>query len=196
MKIYLVASPRIVFEDPEVFRKIHRHLAKDHKMLSEMLLKWTDPNKKEKKADEVLTVSHEEMIKKVKQSVETLKKADVVIMEISGHSMSMGYLTAKALEFGKPVIYIQKETSQPHWMEGLDDPKLSNYKYTDENVTEILDKAIAKAKDLIDVRFNFFVSPKILNYLDWVSQKRMEPRAVFLRSIIEKEMKREKEFKG
>lgn len=196
MKIYLVASPRIVFESPEVFRKIHRHLAKDHKMLSEMLLKWTDPNRKEKKAEEVLAVSHEEMVKKVRQAVETLKKADITIMEISGHSMSMGYLTAKALEFGKPVIYLQRESTQPHWMEGLDDPKLLSVKYEDGNVTEVLDKAIAKAKELIDVRFNFFVSPKILSYLDWVSQKRMQPRAVFLRNIIEKEMRKEREFKG
>jgi len=48
----------------------------------------------------------------------------------------------------------------------------------------------------IDVRFNFFVSPKIISYLDWVSKNRMVPRSVFLRELIEKEMKKDKDFRG
>jgi hypothetical protein len=46
------------------------------------------------------------------------------------------------------------------------------------------------------VRFNFFVSPKILTYLDWVGQKRMIPKSVFLRNLIEREMKKDRDFKG
>lgn len=196
MKIYFVASPRIVFEEPELFLEVHHHLAKNHKMLSEYLLIWADEAKKGKEAKQVLTVPHEEMVRKVKTSLEALSKADVVIMEISGHSMAMGYLTARALEMGKPVVYVQRKDSQPHWMEGLEDQKLLNFTYEGADLPEILDKAIEKTKELIDVRFNFFVNPKILAYLDFVAQERNEPRSVFLRDLIEKEMRKDKEFKG
>ena len=64
------------------------------------------------------------------------------------------------------------------------------------NVEKNILESMKKAKGLIDMRFNFFVSPKILNYLDWVGQKRMIPKSVFLRNLIEREMKKEKEFKG
>ena len=45
-----------------------------------------------------------------------------------------------------------------------------------------------------DMRFNF-CQPKILNALTWVSEKRI-PKAVFLRHLIEREIKKEREFKG
>jgi len=32
--------------------------------------------------------------------------------------------------------------------------------------------------------------------LDWVAQKRMQPRSVFLRNLIDREMKKDKEFKA
>ncbi|MFA6250040.1 MAG: hypothetical protein WC686_00860 [Candidatus Shapirobacteria bacterium] len=195
MKIYFVASPRVVFEKPEMFRKIHHHLAKDNKMLSDGLLRWTDPKGGFKKASDVLTVSHEEMVKKVDAALDMVRKADVIIMEISGHSMSMGYLTAKALEISKPVIYLQMENSDLHWMDGLEHPKLRSFKYDENNVLEVLDQALESAQDLVDVRFNFFVNPKILAYLDWVAKNRMQPRSVFLRNLIEKQMRKEREFK-
>jgi hypothetical protein len=61
---------------------------------------------------------------------------------------------------------------------------------------KILWDSLKEAKCLIDMRFNFFVSPKILNYLDWVGHKRMIPKSVFLRNLIEREMKKDREFKG
>ena len=67
--------------------------------------------------------------------------------------------------------------------------------YTEENIEETIREALNKIKDYSDVRFNFFVSPKILNYLDWIAQKRMIPRSVFLRNLIEREIKKDKEFK-
>jgi hypothetical protein len=68
--------------------------------------------------------------------------------------------------------------------------------YRSDNMEKIIWDSLKEAKGLIDMRFNFFVSPKILNYLDWIGRKRMIPKSVFLRNLIEREMKKEKEFKG
>ncbi|PIU73395.1 hypothetical protein COS78_02610, partial [Candidatus Shapirobacteria bacterium CG06_land_8_20_14_3_00_40_12] len=67
--------------------------------------------------------------------------------------------------------------------------------YTVVTLESGLRKVLDEASKKSDVRFNFFVNPKILAYLDWVAQKRMVPRSVFLRNLIEREMKKDKEFK-
>lgn len=191
MKIYFVASPRLVVKEPELYRGIHSHLAKDNTMLSNKLIEWTD-----KKVVEA--VYNENAMKfggGYKKALEILKKADVIMMEVSGHSLSMGFIVSKALDLSKPVVAFYKKGNKPFFLSGINDPKFKLIEYTCENISEMLDVAVEEVKKGIDVRFNFFVSPKILNYLDWVAQKRMIPRSVFLRNLIEREMKKDKEFK-
>jgi hypothetical protein len=191
MKIYFIASSRLVGAHPKLYLKIYSYLAKEGKMVSDKVLKWVKMGVKDM-SGAPLKVKKENYI----QSVDSVKKADIVVMEVSGHSMSMGYLISKALEMNKPVIALHKKEHIPVFINGISDQKLIISEYGDGNVEEIMAKALNKASSLIDVRFNFFVNPKILNYLDWVSQKKMLPRSVFLRDLIEKEMKKDKEFKG
>jgi len=191
MKIFFVASPRLVVKEPDLYRGIHNYLAKDNVMLSSKLLEWTD-----KKAVEA--VYDEKALKSgggYKKALETLKKADVIMMEVSGHSFSMGFIVSKALDLCKPVVAFYKKGSKSFFLSGINDPKFKLIEYTCQNINEMLDLAVEEVKKGIDVRFNFFVSPKILNYLDWVAQKRMIPRSVFLRNLIEREIKKDKEFK-
>lgn len=160
-------------------------------MVSDKVLKWVKMGVKDI-SGAPLKVKKENYI----QSVESVKKADIVVMEVTGHSMSMGYLISKALEMNKPVIALHEKEHSPIFIKGISDQKLLISEYEEGNVEEVMAKALKVAGGLIDVRFNFFVNSKILNYLDWVAQKRMLPRSVFLRDLIEKEMKKEKEFKG
>lgn len=190
MKIYFIASSRLVGVNPKLYTKMYAFLSADYKMVSDKIMKWIKVGVKDL-SGVPLKVKKENYI----QSVEAVKKADIVVMEVSGHSMSMGYLISKALEMNKPVIALHKKEQMPIFIKGIDDQKLIISEYTEENVEEITKQALKKANSLIDVRFNFFVSSKILNYLDWVSQKKMLPRSVFLRDLIEKEMKKDKEFK-
>jgi hypothetical protein len=191
MRIYFIASSRLVKVDPKLYEKIYINLARDNKMVSEKVLKWVRQGIKDiEKAPKTKKVEN------YKDSVNSIKKADIVIMEVTGHSMSMGYLLSKALEISKPVVAIHQKSYVPNFISGITDPKLMVLGYDKDNIFEVLEGALKKAKSLIDVRFNFFVSPKILNYLDWVAQKRMVPRSVFLRDLIEKEIKKDREFKG
>jgi hypothetical protein len=191
MKIYFVASPRLVIKEPGLYREIHSYLAKDNVMLSDKLMKWSD----KKTIEELYEERKDNLTSGFKKTIETLKKADVVMMEVSGHSLSMGFLVSKSLDLCKPIIAFYKKGTRPFFLSGIDDPRFKLMEYNEKNVCEVLDLAVEEAKKVIDVRFNFFVSPKILTYLDWVAQKRMIPRSVFLRNLIEREMKKDKEFK-
>lgn len=192
MKIFFVASPRLVFKEPALFKAIHLHLAKNNQMLSDRLLKWTD----KKVVENIYSKSEQESVEAYRKSIEMVKKADVVMMEVSGHSVSMGYLISKSLDLCKPVVAFYKKGTKLLFLRGISNPKFKLVEYNRKNINELLDQSLEEAKREIDVRFNFFVSPKILSYLDWVAQKRMIPRSVFLRNLIEKEIKKEKEFSG
>jgi hypothetical protein len=45
-----------------------------------------------------------------------------------------------------------------------------------------------------DTRFNFFVSPSIATYLDWVSKEKRVPRSVYLRRLIDQDMSGNDEY--
>jgi hypothetical protein len=191
MKIYFLASSRLVGKEPKLYGKMYAAMAADHKMLSDKVLCWIKAGVKDySKAP--LKVKRENY----EQSLKCLNKADVLIMEVSAHSMSMGYLLSQALEMSKPVIALYKKGYEPVFIKGIVNSKLLIIEYDKDNVEEVINKALDKADSIIDVRFNFFVNSKILSYLDWVSDKKMLPRSVFLRNLIEKEMRKDREFKG
>lgn len=124
-----------------------------------------------------------------------LKTADLVVAEISTPSISVGHEITSALELGKPVVVLHTVGNGASMLEGMVDERLQVVEYDMENLKKKFLKALDEARKSMDVRFNFFVSPKILNYLDFVAKKRMIPRSVFLRDLIEREMKKDKEFK-
>lgn len=191
MKLYFVASARLVDIDPKLYSKMYSCLSTEGKMVSDKVMKWVKTGVKDM-SGVPQKIKRENYI----QSIDSVKKADIIIMEVSGHSMSMGYLISNALEMNKPVIALHNKEHTPVFIKGINDSKLIICEYDGENVEQIIKGALKKAGSLIDVRFNFFVNPKILNYLDWVAQKRMQPRSVFLRNLIEHEMKKDKEFRA
>jgi len=191
MKLYFVASARLVDIDPKLYSNIYSCLSAEGKMVSDKVMKWVKTGVRDM-SGVPQKIKRENYV----QSVNSVKKADIVVMEVSGHSMSMGYLISNALEMNKPVIALHNKEHAPVFIKGINDPRLIICEYDSENVEQVIKEALKKAGSLIDVRFNFFVNPKILNYLDWVAQKRMQPRSVFLRNLIEHEIKKDKEFRG
>lgn len=132
-----------------------------------------------------------------KSVVKMMDKSDFCVFEASYPStLHIGHEITLAISKNKPTIVLHTKEREPILFKGMKSDKVTWIEYTAEGLKGSLTKAVENAKRNMDVRFNFFVSPKILNYLDWVAQKRMEPRSVFLRDLIEKEMKKDKEFKS
>ena len=140
-------------------------------------------------------VSDEKKIVIYKDMLRSIDKADLCVFEGSHPStLHIGHEISVALSKNKPMIILYTKGHEPILFKGLIDAKIIWIEYNSENLRKKLSAAIEEAKKQEDVRFNFFVSPKILNYLDWVAQKRMIPRSVFLRNLIEREMRKDKDF--
>jgi len=189
MQVYFLASSRLVEKDRELYKRMYDCIADGNKMVSDKVLKWTKMGVRDLR-NEPLKVKRENY----EYLVKCLKKAEIVVTEVSGHSMSAGYLISQALDMNKPVVALYTADSKPVFIAGINNKKFFLVEYNKENIEKVLKKTFKEVSSLIDVRFNFFVSPKILTYLDWVGQKRMVPKSVFLRNLIEKEMKKDHEF--
>jgi hypothetical protein len=191
MQIYFVASSRLVAKKVKLYSRMYKIISDEHKMVSDKVLKWIKTGIKDFSKESIETKKENYL-----HIIKCIKKADIVVMEISGHSVSMGFILSKAMEENKPVIAMYTSDMDPVFVKGIVNSKLILAEYKKENLEQVILASINKAKCLVDMRFNFFVSPKILNYLDWVAQKRMIPKSVFLRHLIEREMKKDREFKG
>ena len=191
MQIYFVASSRLVAKDVSLYSRLYKKICEEHKMVSDKVLKWIKTGIKDLSKESIETKKENYL-----DIVKCIKKADIVVMEISGHSVSMGFILSKAMEENKPVIAMYTSDMDPVFVKGIVNSKLIMAEYDKNNLEQVISDSINKAKCLVDMRFNFFVSPKILNYLDWIAQKRMIPKSVFLRNLIEREMRKDKEFKG
>lgn len=148
----------------------------------------------EKNQDEVLSKSdHRE--KWYKQVLSNIKSSDITVVEISHpSSANVGHILTTALDSGKPVIALYKDGYEPLFLRGRVDDKLTLLSYTDNDIKSVVSNALEYVLSVQDVRFNFFISPEIGQYLDWVSKNKRIPRAVYLRKLIEEEMNNNTEY--
>lgn len=189
MKAYFTASLR----GKQTYSKNYEAIVKVLKSLGYDV--FSDHILDENASTIAISQTPEQKRKFYKQLVEKVKKSDMVIAEISYPSIPVGHEISYALEISKPVIALYTDGNNSILLEGIEDKRLILVQYDVDTIKDVLPKAIEDAKKEADVRFNFFVSPTILAYLDWVAQNRKVPRSVFLRDLIEKEMKKDKAFK-
>lgn len=125
-----------------------------------------------------------------------INDCDLMVAEVSfpstvhiGHELTLG------LEKGKPVLALHQKGKRPVLFWGIDSEKFYLAEYDATNLKEVLEDSIEYLSEQQDVRFNFFISPKIQLYLDWVAKYKRTPRAVYLRELLEKDMKENKAWK-
>ena len=137
----------------------------------------------------------------VKKMLRWITQSDFISAEVTKPSISIGYEIMVSQQKGKPVIvlYEMNKGLAPHTLRGMPMEKIQIYSYSMDNsrensIKQVLNLAIEEAKEQMDVRFNFFISPGIGAYLDWVVKNRKLPRAVYLRRLIEDDMKKNKKY--
>ncbi len=138
--------------------------------------------------------TEEESIKAQKKITKMKKSADIVMFEVSKPTVAIGQELNLALSLNKPVIALYANDTAPHILrdEGGDLLILSQYKPS--TLPNVVKDAIDFAAENQEVRFNFFISPAIGNYLDWIASNKKIPRSVYLRNLILQDMKKNAEY--
>ena len=130
-----------------------------------------------------------------KEVIKHVKSAELIVIEISYPSTAnVGHILTEALDLNKPVIALYYSGRDPFFLRGRVDDRLTLLEYTEKDLDSVVNSALDYASSVQDVRFNFFISPAIGRYLDWISKQRRVPRAVYLRRLIENDMKENKEY--
>lgn len=187
MKIYFSAA--LLYKDKrgKTYKRITDYIQKHgHTLLSYGMEKDLFDIKKQRS---------DEFKDHYKSVLKWMNQADLIIVEASFPStMHIGHEISLALEKSKPVIVLYEQGFSPFFLEGADKERLILAEYTEDNLEDILLDNIDYAASQQDVRFNFFISPAIGNYLDWISKEKKIPRSVYLRSLIESDMEENDEY--
>lgn len=188
MKVYFTSSARASKSLKDSYQQIFS-------LISDLGHIHLDNYKDTNDAKKIYLGSHDENLKLYKRAMECIRNADVVVLEVSTHSLTMGYLLQQGLSLGKPVIALYVTGNRPAFAAGIDNEKLQLIEYSEESLKDELSIALQNAQENTDVRFNFFISPAIGRYLDWISKVKKIPRSVYLRALIEKEISQNIEYK-
>jgi len=119
-----------------------------------------------------------------KKKIEDIQKADICVFECSAHSLSVGFVVQKSLELSKPTVVLYYKDNDPEFLEGVDDEKLIIRSYDETNYKEVIKEALTEAENQRDKRFNFFISPYLLNFLNRAAKDQGVTKSTFIRNLI------------
>lgn len=190
MTIILIGSININEEQKQTYRLIVKALEHIGSKVYHEHITNTSQDQLDRMSDDEKIEFHNKILKQVKNS-------DVIVAEVTHSSMGVGFLIANALDFHKPTILLYQKEEPTNLLANLEEnERLIAIKYEEKSdLKKLLGDAIEYAAEKQDVRFNFFVSPQIQQYLDWLAKYKRTPRAVYLRELLEKDMRENKEWK-
>lgn len=188
MKVYFTAA--IYLND--LYGKSYLEIARVIKSLGHQVI---HEHITENSLDNVFSQTHEEKVDYYKKTLKVIAKVDLVVAEVSFPStLNVGHEVSLALEKGKSVLALYQKDKISPFFEGINSDNFYYRQYDPEKIEEVLPNLLSEVIKNADTRFNFFISPEIGQYLDWVHREKKTPRAVYLRSLLEKAMRGDKEF--
>lgn len=129
-----------------------------------------------------------------KKAERTLKDTDIVIVEVTNADVKVGYEIARALNEKKIVIGMYDENKKSALAE-YKSKSLLQFSYNKNNVSEVIDTAITKAKGKLDTKFILIISSEIDRYLEWASQEKRMHKAQIVRDAVESVINKDKDYK-
>lgn len=188
MKIYFTAA---ISEIPAAHQDYYRKIVTELKVLGHQV---TADHILGKTAQAIASQSEEEALKLYRKLIIWKNQADLIVAEVSYPSFGVGQEISYALMHEKPVIALHLPNRKPHLLAAIGQEYLHIVEYDLSSLKRTLADYIEYAKGVADTRFNFFISSDLGSFLDWVSKKRKLPRAVFLRQLIEEDLRRNKQY--
>ncbi len=184
MKIYFTAALSGV---PSSHREHYEHILAILRVLGHRIVGESITGES---ASKITSGKEDVSLKMHQQMISWKNQADIIVAEASYPCIRVGQEISYALSQNKPVIVLYLKGKKPEVLRALGTEYLHVVEYTPETVESTLHDYIEYAKETADTRFNFFISSEIDAFLDWISKKRKVPRAVFLRELIEEDMKK------
>jgi len=189
MKIYFMAGMRGQGKYIEVYELIYKYLEELRYQVIDKVVLEKKSSEFYKELEKGGDVAFQNFYTRVMNNI---KSADVNVFECSIPSLGLGYQVQKSIDFNKPTIVLYEGENLPHFLAGSQDDRFIMKKYTQDNLKKVLEEALEEAKERSDKRFNFFISPKLLSYLEETSKDEGITKSMFIRNLILEHMKAKK----
>lgn len=181
MKIYLNLSGRSDSSQIDLFRKVQDHLKQSgHEIAFDYL-------SREHFSDFYQPTSFH--VKHIfDQANELIGESDVIILETSTPSITIGYQIFQALKQQKNVICLYTKGNRQLFIDGIDDELFQMWEYSEANYKKVINTALNSLLSEKDVRYNIMLNKKMNEYLNQLSKDTKTPKAVYLRNLIRRDM--------
>lgn len=141
------------------------------------------------------TLDREDVYNKVLSSI---LAADVMIIEGTVTSFSVGHQVTLALSKNKPTLFLIKKSEgkkpgkpKNSFLAGITSPLLTVTEYDDSTLADILNDFLNDNGGKPIVKFNIVLTKEIESYLNWASFTHKVNKSEFIRNLILKHMKDE-----
>lgn len=180
MKVYFTASVRGVGEYGENYRKIFDALvAMGGEQVDDFLVSDEARRKKFR--------SYEEQVELWRWVNDCIRQADLVVLELSVPSLSMGFIIREALERNKPVLGMYLPDHEPSIVMGVTNQRLKLLEYSMADVEEKLVEVVREMVDLTEHRMTVIMPSDIMKRLNEVAEKGTN-KSDYIRELIRKDM--------
>jgi hypothetical protein len=127
----------------------------------------------------------------VEANLTAVKRADIVIADLTHYSFSHGYLIAAALQYKKPILAVSRTSLDDKLAGGITDTLFIYKKYsTNEDLARIVRTFIEQnTVHTKDLRFNMFLTRNIFRYLEEKSQETGKNKSEIIRNLIKQNVK-------
>lgn len=187
MKVFFTASQRGKKQFDEFYSLIHKTIQNSgFESLDDTIISIPT----EKFYAELEKGGHKAAGELYQKNLEFIKKADINVFETSLHSLSIGFMVDRSLELFKPTIVLYHQNHPPYFLSGIKNDKLILQEYTDKNLEEVVAKALRKAENMRDKRFNLYLADDLLRFMDDEAKKRGMTKSTFVRNLVLKEKKK------
>ncbi len=182
MKVCFTAAYEGRFKFKEQYKTIIGYL----KSLDPLLEEWVWKEKMSETKNDYEDV--------YKSKINRIKRADVLVAEISHPSIGVGFEIFYALSEKKQVLalYLEEAKNQAsETIRGVASRYLTVKSYNLENLPKLLGDYFKYVSKKLEVKFNCILPPKLDSYLKEKAERKHTTKSAIVRSLIEKEMKQE-----
>jgi hypothetical protein len=184
LKAHFIASGNNLSEDIDLYRKIINILEANDVNLTR---KWVEPAYNRSVHNEKSKTLWRDVYQ---ANLDAVTKADIVIAEISRKSFLVGFQVAVGLQQKKPILLLSSHDAiETAIGASMDEEIIKLVEYNDKNLKSEIVKFINLNKPQTkDLKFNFFINRKILNYLNWASMHTGDTKSEIIRKVLIKEI--------
>ena len=125
------------------------------------------------------------------KDIQMIDKADFIVAEISYPSSGVGFQIAYALSKKKRVLALYKDRLNDNvskFLTSISQHLMTIERYDESRLLSVLDRYFSLTKPFKLYKFNFIISERIKDYLNWKAKDKHKSISEYLREQVEKKI--------